>query len=173
MIPWRERDLEWQADALLRDAKALGRRAGFGIYRECDLFRVRRGREERRDIAMYADSYAQGGPDINAESIIARANLPARQREACLLALVCERQEEVALAMGVNRPAVSKLLSRARERIIAYLERERDDWAMRLYFEELDYQQSLIYHPPSGALMDARWAEEADAPEEEDGGGCD
>jgi DNA-directed RNA polymerase specialized sigma24 family protein len=142
--------LERAADDLLRKHKSLG--VAHGIYRECDL-----RRRTAREIALGADVefvdssvlVSDNRPRVSLGELVELAHLTAQQRRAVRLMQRLGKQHLVAACMGINRPAVSKLLARSFVKIQQAMDVEEErlpaDWARRLWHEELAYKVRLIY----------------------------
>jgi predicted DNA-binding protein (UPF0251 family) len=145
-----DEELERAADDLLRKNKSLG--VAHGIYRECDL-----RRRTAREISLGADVefidpailIGVRKPRVSLGELIELAHLTIRQRRAVRLMQRLGRQNLVAASMGINRPAVSKLLARSfmkiQQAMDAVEEHQPADWAWRLWHEEIAYKMRLIY----------------------------
>ncbi len=144
-----DKDLEYEADRLLRKNKALNK--ANGIYRECDLERT-----FAREISMgidfvWSDQVILQGEEmrISLGEVIDAADLTPSQRKIVRLMRRYHRQVIVAQILGISRQAVSKSLSRSYLLIRAAFKelngRYPSNFALWLFNEELCYKRRLIY----------------------------
>jgi hypothetical protein len=164
--------LEQASDELLR------RHGVRGVYTDDDLTeRIRAENAEAlrtaREIGLGADvEFSESlletdePPRVTLYEVISAAHLTARQRQAVRLMRKHGRQALVAEAMGVLRPAVSKLLARAYLRIKAAYPALKaatpTQIGLWLWREEQAKKRRQVYRKPSGGhksayLHDRRW----------------